>query len=234
MLLVQTSNLIASVTFAGMGKRLFVSNRNESPRMFENDFLDFFSRIHFSSVPILFVPISSYFFYRSFVQFDVNLFLVIGLFFGGYAFWTLMEYCIHRFFFHMEFTSPLGKKIHYIAHGIHHDYPNDSMRLVMPPAINLTLAVLFYWLFFLVFQNKGLTAGFFSGFTFGYMVYDLMHFASHFFNFKWGWFQRIKRSHLLHHYREPNSGFGLSTVFWDRVFGTTHPDSARVEVPNSN
>ena len=216
-----------------MGKRLFVSNRNESPPMFENKFLDFFSRIHYSSVPILFVPISSYFFYRALVEFELSIGLVIGLAFGGYAFWTLMEYCIHRFFFHLEFTSSLGKKIHHIAHGIHHDFPNDSMRLVMPPAINLTLAVLFYWLFFLVFRDQGLTAGFFSGFTFGYMVYDLMHYASHFHNFKWGWFQRIKRSHLLHHYREPNSGFGLSTVFWDRVFGTTHPDSARVEIPKS-
>lgn len=201
--------------------------------MFENKFLDFFSRIHFSSVPILFVPITGYFIYRSAIEFEVNLLLLAGLLVGGYLFWTLMEYCIHRFFFHKEFTTQLGKKIHYIAHGIHHDYPNDSMRLVMPPAINLSLAVLFYWMFYAVFQDKGLTAGFFAGFVFGYMVYDLMHFASHFYNFKNAWFQRVKRSHLLHHYREPNSGYGLSTILWDRVFGTTHPDSARVEVPSS-
>jgi len=215
------------------GKRLFVSARNESPKMFENKFLDFFSRIHFLSVPILFVPITGYFLYRAAFEFEVNLLLIAGLFFSGYMFWTLMEYCIHRFFFHKEFTTPLGKKIHYIAHGIHHDFPNDSMRLVMPPAINLSLAFIFYWAFYGVFQNSGLTAGFFAGFVFGYMVYDLMHYASHFYNFKNAWFQRVKRSHLLHHYREPNSGYGLSTIFWDRVFGTTHPDSARVELPNS-
>ncbi|MCF8463979.1 MAG: sterol desaturase family protein [Flavobacteriales bacterium] len=204
-------------------KRLFVSNRNESPKMFENKFLDFFSRIHFTSVPILFVPITGYFIYRSAFEFGVSWPIVAALAFSGYAFWTLMEYCIHRFFFHKEFTTPIGKKIHYIAHGLHHDYPNDSLRLVMPPAINLTLAVLFYWAFYVVIMDKGLTAGFFAGFTFGYMIYDLMHFATHFFNFKNMWFQRIKRSHLLHHYREPNSGFGLSTIFWDRVFGTMHP-----------
>lgn len=201
--------------------------------MFENKFLDFFSRIHFSSVPILFVPITGYFVYKSAIMFSVNWLVVAGLFFAGYAFWTLMEYCIHRFFFHKEFTTTLGKKIHYIAHGIHHDYPNDSLRLVMPPAINLSLAVLFYWCFYAVIQDKGLTAGYFAGFVFGYMVYDLMHFASHFFNFKNAWFQRVKRSHLLHHYRNPNSGYGLSTIFWDRVFGTTHPADARVEVPSS-
>lgn len=161
--------------------------------------------------------------YRAVADFGVNWMAAVGLFFGGYFFWTLMEYCIHRFVFHHEFTSPLGKRIHYIAHGIHHDYPNDSLRLVMPPAINLSLATIFYWLFYAAIADKGMTAAFFSGFTFGYMVYDLMHFASHFFNFKWKWFQLIKRSHLLHHYREPNSGFGLSTVFWDRVFRTMHP-----------
>jgi dihydroceramide fatty acyl 2-hydroxylase len=215
------------------GKRLFVSTRNESPKMFENKFLDFFSRIHFTSVPILFVPITGYFIYRSAFMFGVEWPLLVALIFGGYAFWTLIEYCIHRYFFHKEFTTPLGKKIHYIAHGIHHDFPNDSMRLVMPPVINLSLAFIFYWVFYAVFQNSGLTAGFFAGFVLGYMVYDLMHFASHFYNFKNAWFQRVKRSHLLHHYRQPHSGYGLSTIFWDRVFGTTHPDSARVEVPKS-
>lgn len=201
--------------------------------MFENKFLDFFSRIHFSSVPILFVPITGYFVYKSAIMFSVNWLVVAGLFFAGYAFWTLMEYCIHRIVFHHVYTTTLGKKFHYIAHGIHHDYPNDSLRLVMPPAINLTLAVIFYWSFYAVIQDKGLTAGFFAGFVFGYMVYDLMHYASHFYNFKNKWFQRVKRSHLLHHYRQPNSGYGLSTVFWDRVFGTMHPADARVEVPSS-
>jgi sterol desaturase/sphingolipid hydroxylase (fatty acid hydroxylase superfamily) len=205
------------------GKRLFVSNRNESPKMFENKFLDFFSRVHVLSVPILFVPITSYFIYRSAVDFEIGWAIVLGLFVAGFSFWTLMEYCIHRFFFHKKFTTSLGKKIYHIAHGVHHDFPNDSLRLVMPPVINLSLATLFYWSFYVLIQNKGITAGFFAGFTFGYMVYDLMHFASHFYNFKNGWFQRIKRSHLLHHYREPNSGFGLSTIFWDRVFGTLHP-----------
>ncbi len=190
--------------------------------MFKSNFLDFFSRIHFTSVPILFVPITGYFIYRSAFEFGVSLPIVGALAFGGYGFWTLIEYLIHRFFFHKEFTTSLGKKIHYIAHGVHHDFPNDSLRLVMPPAINIALAVVFYWIFYAVIMDKGLTAGFFAGFTFGYMVYDLIHFASHFANFKNGWFQRVKRSHLLHHYREPNSGFGLSTIFWDRVFGTMH------------
>lgn len=215
-------------------KRLFVSARNESPKMFENPFLDFFSRIHFSSVPILFIPITCWFVYKAGWVYGTEWWALAGLFFAGYAFWTLMEYTIHRAFFHKEFTTPFGKKIHYIAHGIHHDFPNDSLRLVMPPAINLTLATLFYWSFYLVLPGPGITAAFFAGFVFGYMVYDLMHFASHFANFKIGWFQRIKRSHLLHHYRNPNSGYGLSTVFWDRVFGTMHPPEARVEVPSES
>jgi len=213
-----------------VNKRLFVSNRNESPKMFENPFLDFFSRTHFSTVPLLFIPITGYFLYRSIWVFNIDLLTVAGLFFGGYFVWTFMEYVIHRFLFHYEFTSAFGKRVHHIAHGIHHDYPNDSLRLVMPPAINLSLATIFYWLFYFLLPSQGITAAFFSGFTFGYMIYDLVHFSTHFFNFRMPWFQRIKRSHLLHHYREPNSGFGLSTVFWDRVFGTMHPVEAQATV----
>jgi len=120
-----------------------------------------------------------------------------------------------------------------MAHGIHHDFPNDAYRLVMPPAINLSLGTFFYILFYFIFPQQGIAEATFSGLTFGYMVYDLMHYASHYYNFKWKWFQGVKRSHLLHHYRNPGSGYGLSTVFWDRVFGTLHPPEARVKLPDT-
>ncbi len=212
-------------------KRLFVSARDESPKMFENPFLDFFSRTPFYTVPILFVPISSFFAYRSLVTFQVEWPVVLGLFLGGYAFWTLMEYFIHRAVFHYEPTSDIGKKFIHIAHGVHHDFPNDALRLVMPPVINLSLGLFFYIVFHILFPTAGSASGFFSGFTCGYLAYDLLHYSSHYYNFRWKWFQELKRSHLLHHYRSPNSGYGLSTVFWDRVFRTTHPPEAKVRLP---
>ena len=109
-----------------------------------------------------------------------------------------------------------------MAHGVHHDYPNDSLRLVMPPAVSLTLALIIYWTIFLFVRDYGLTAGLFSGFVTGYLIYDLMHFATHYSSYKAGWFQRIKKNHMLHHYKNGDRGYGLSNIFWDRVFGTLH------------
>ena len=65
---------------------------------------------------------------------------VAGLFLVGVLVWTLLEYIIHRYVFHYEPKSRLGKQFHFIVHGVHHDYPNDARRLVMPPSISLPLA----------------------------------------------------------------------------------------------
>lgn len=205
-----------------MAEKQFVHNKDESPKMFENAFLDFFSRVHVAVVPLIFVPFIGYFIYLSLFQYHLSMGLFTGLFVLGVVLWTFFEYWFHRLFFHMEPKSDLGKRIHFMAHGVHHDYPNDSLRLVMPPAVSLMLALIIYWTIFLCVQDYGLTAGLFSGFVTGYLIYDLMHFATHYSNYKGKWFQRIKKNHMLHHYKHHDSGFGLSSIFWDRVFGTLH------------
>ena len=60
---------------------------------------------------------------------------LIGLFVAGYFFWTLSEYWIHRVMFHFEPEEGFGARLHWIIHGVHHDHPNDPMRLVMPPSV---------------------------------------------------------------------------------------------------
>ena len=58
---------------------------------------------------------------------------------AGYALWTLFEYWLHRIVFHFEPEDGLGARMHWIIHGVHHDHPNDPMRLVMPPAVSIPL-----------------------------------------------------------------------------------------------
>ena len=191
--------------------------------MFENPFLDYFSRVHVSVVPLIFVPLISYFIYQALFVFVVSGLSFAGLFFIGLIIWTLFEYWLHRLVFHYKPTSKAGQRFHFMAHGVHHDYPNDSMRLVMPPAVSLALAVAIYWSMYAIIGEKGLTAAVYSGFVTGYLAYDLTHFATHYSNFKNKWFQEIKRSHMLHHYKDGTKGFGLSNVIWDHVFGTAFP-----------
>lgn len=86
----------------------------------------------------------------------------------------------------------------------------------MPPSASIPLAALFYYLFSLLFSQTNLFA-FFPGFLLGYLMYDMMHYAMHHYNFKSGIMKRVKQHHMLHHYQDPTRGFGVSTSLWDEV-----------------
>src|SRR2546421_350121 len=97
---------------------------------------------------------------------------------GGYIFWTLTEYWLHRVVFHFEPEKGIGARLHWIIHGVHHDYPNDPLRLVMPPSVSVPLAALFFGLFVLVVGTPD-AYPFTAGFLGGYLVYDMLHYHLH-------------------------------------------------------
>jgi len=201
-----------------MAERHYVSKKNETVRMFESDFIEFFSRVHPATPLLLYMPVIGYMLYLSLWQRKLSILAVGGLFLLGIVLWTLLEYLIHRYIFHYEPKSHLGKRLHYIVHGVHHDYPNDARRLVMPPSISVPLAVLFYILFLLIFGR--LAPGVFAGLVFGYVCYDMLHYATHHFPMKRGLWLWLKQYHLRHHYKDDDAGFGISSPLWDFVFGT--------------
>src|SRR5882762_11938577 len=134
-------------------KRFYISNKNESVPMFESKFMEFFSHVHPATPVILYVPVIVYFLYRAFAQGNMSILVIVGLFLLGVLMWTLLEYVVHRYVFHYEPKTRAGKMLHFIIHGVHHDYPNDASRLVLPPVISLPLAILFYLLFALSFRG---------------------------------------------------------------------------------
>ncbi len=197
----------------------YVSNKDETARMFENDVLEFLSRVHPSVPLILYVPLVSYFIYLSIVDYSLSISTIILMFMLGMITWSLTEYLLHRFIFHFEAKTEFGKKIHFIFHGVHHDYPSDSRRLVMPPSVSIPLAVLFYFIFKYTVGSISVFP-FFSGFIVGYLFYDLTHYAIHHFNMHSKFWLSIKNHHMLHHYQDSNKGFGVSSPFWDMIFST--------------
>ena len=97
---------------------------------------------------------------------------------AGYVVWTLTEYWLHRIVFHFEPDHGIGLRLHWIIHGVHHDHPNDPLRLVMPPSASIPLALLFVGLFHLLLPTAtawALVAGFLSG----YLGYDMTHYYVH-------------------------------------------------------
>lgn len=197
----------------------YVSNKDETIRMFKSDFFEAFSRVHFTVPLYIFLPIIFYFLYRSIWSFELKFLSIVSLMIIGLFVWTLTEYTLHRFVFHFQPKSQLGQRLHFIFHGVHHDYPSDTKRLVMPPSVSLPLATLFYFLFKTIL-GVSFVAPFVMGFLFGYLFYDISHYAIHHFNMHSKFWLAIKNHHMKHHYQDPAKGFGVSTPLWDIIIGT--------------
>jgi 4-hydroxysphinganine ceramide fatty acyl 2-hydroxylase len=196
----------------------YISNRNESVRMFRSDFMEFFSHVHPATPHIIYLPLMGWMFYFALAVRGFSLGLVAALFVCGVLIWSLTEYTMHRWVFHYEPKSALGKRLHFMLHGVHHDYPNDASRLVMPPAVSAPLAVIFYLLFVLLFGR--FAPGVFAGMLAGYLFYDTLHYATHHFPMKRGVWLWLKKYHLRHHYQDDEVGFGVTSPLWDNVFRT--------------
>ncbi|SMD14245.1 Fatty acid hydroxylase superfamily protein [Pedobacter nyackensis] len=185
--------------------------------MFKNPLFESLSKVPYYVPLIVYIPVICYFFWASirtngFLIFLAHLFL-------GLLIWTFTEYVLHRFVFHFYPSSEWGKRVHFIFHGVHHDYPNDAQRLVMPPSASIPLAAAFYFLFMWMLPVN-LLDGFFAGFILGYLFYDMTHYMLHHAQFKNGVWKRIKQHHMLHHYDDSTKGYGVTSALWDKIFGS--------------
>jgi len=193
--------------------------------MFKSDFLESLSKVHWSVPLIVWVPVIIYSSWLSLFSFDITSPNFVIYFIGGVFFWTFAEYFLHRFVFHWTPKGKLGERIHFIFHGVHHDYPNDAKRLVMPPSMGIPLAAFFYFLFELTFGRQKALA-FFPGFMVGYLIYDLTHYALHHVTFKSRFWKQLKQHHMTHHYTDSSKGFGVSSNFWDKIIGTDYSNKS--------
>jgi 4-hydroxysphinganine ceramide fatty acyl 2-hydroxylase len=208
--------------------KLYVSNKRETPRMFENGVMEFFSRTHWSIPLWFFVPIVLLLGALGVMRGSFSIAQHLGLLLAGLFIWTLTEYVLHRFVFHYEPRSDWGRRFHWMFHGVHHDYPSDPLRLVMVPGISLPLASLFFLLFYLVLGDPAVFP-FSAGFFIGYLFYDITHYAVHHFPIKGRVFGALREWHMRHHFQQPERGFGVSSPLWDYVFGTSmHRERSRV------
>ena len=198
-----------------------------SPRMFESDLLDKLSRVHPSVPVILFLPAILVLLGLGLARMGVL--PLIGLFAAGYAFWTLSEYWIHRGIFHWEPEGGWGAKMHWMIHGVHHDHPNDPLRLVMPPAASIPLASLFILAFVLVIGTPK-AFPFAGGFLAGYLIYDMIHYALHHHRPRTAFGRWLRELHMRHHFQDDTRGFGIAAPYWDFVF-RTNVDRAKRATP---
>ena len=192
--------------------------------MFESRWLDACSRVHPSVPVLLFAPAIAILMTLGIERLGAVSAVAWAL--GGYVFWTLTEYWMHRIVFHFEPEDGIGARLHCIIHGVHHDHPNDRMRLVMPPSVSVPLAIGFYLLFLLVLGGT-VAPAFGAGFLVGYLIYDMTHYHVHHHTPRTRTGRRLREAHMRHHFQDDTRGFGVSAPWWDHVFGTAPKRAAR-------
>jgi dihydroceramide fatty acyl 2-hydroxylase len=188
-----------------------------SPPMFESRLLDRFTRVHPAVPPLLFGPVITYMLVDGIER--VGGYNAIGLIAGGYLFWTLFEYWLHRLVFHFEPEKGIGARLHWMIHGVHHDHPNDPLRLVMPPSVSVPLGALVLWGFWAVMGYDAMLV-FGGAFLSGYLAYDMLHYHVHHHTPRTALGRRLRELHMRHHFQDDERGFGISAPYWDTVFGT--------------
>ena len=187
--------------------------------MFDNRLLETLSRVHPAVPPLLYLPVVTICLAVAIGGKDLGVGAVVGVFFVGLAFWSLAEYLLHRFVFHFEPDSRWGRRLHFIIHGVHHDYPHDPMRLVMPPSVSVPLAILVF-LGFRALLGDAWSLPFFAGFLVGYLIYDMTHYHLHHHRSTHRLSLALRRYHYRHHFQQSSRGYGVTSPVWDRVFRT--------------
>jgi sterol desaturase/sphingolipid hydroxylase (fatty acid hydroxylase superfamily) len=188
-----------------------------SPPLFKSEFLNFFSRVHPAVPAIIFMPVIVAVEWLG-ANRGYGVLQLVLLSLGGVGIWTLTEYWLHRLVFHWEPDNAFGRRMHFVIHGIHHDHPNDKMRLVMPPSVSIPLAALFLGAFWLIFGEAAFPL--FGGFILGYLAYDYTHYYVHHFVPKSDLGKKLREQHMRHHFQDHRFGYGVSSPLWDVVFQT--------------
>ena len=186
--------------------------------LFQNPVLERLTRTHIAIPVGIFLVIATGLLWYGFAHGFLNLLSAIGLFVFGWLIFSLIEYLAHRYVFHMETDTPLKENIQYKFHGVHHDFPKDKDRLAMPPIVSLLLASGFFFLFKLVFGTW--VFGIVAGLLFGYALYLAVHYIVHAYPPPKNFLKALWVNHSIHHYKDHERAFGVSTPLWDYVLGT--------------
>jgi sterol desaturase/sphingolipid hydroxylase (fatty acid hydroxylase superfamily) len=194
-----------------------IHNKGQA-QLFKSNYLEYLTKTHPLVIWGMYLPVLILLPYYAYATVGFGLLKTISLYLLGIFVWTLTEYLLHRFIFHYHPHTESGKRLNYVLHGNHHEYPRDKERLFMPPVPSLIIASGFFCLFYLL-MNKWVFA-FFPGFILGYLIYGTMHYAIHAWNPPFKWMKGLWRNHHLHHYKHNDMGFGVSSTLWDHIFGT--------------
>ncbi|WP_276498655.1 sterol desaturase family protein [Pontibacter litorisediminis] len=193
-------------------------NHKGSAQLFKNPILEKMTRTHIAIPISIFLAIAIGLIYYGITYGFINIIEAIGFFFLGWFIFTLIEYLAHRYVFHMDTDTPLKARLQYLFHGNHHEYPKDKKRLAMPPVVSILYSSAFFFIFKVIFGT--FVFGVVAGVLFGYAMYLLVHYVVHAYPPPKNFLKQLWINHSIHHYKDPEAAFGVSSPLWDYILGT--------------
>jgi sterol desaturase/sphingolipid hydroxylase (fatty acid hydroxylase superfamily) len=187
-------------------------------RLFKNPVLEKLSRTHISIPVSIFILYSSGLLYWSITHTALSAIVSAGMFFLGLLLFTWVEYMVHRYFFHLKAYNEVRAKLQYTIHGVHHEFPKDKDRLAMPPLLSVTIATILLLILKVILGD--LVFSFLPGFLVGYAAYLSVHYMVHVYPPPKNFFKALWINHGMHHYKDGEYIFGVSSPLWDYVYGT--------------
>lgn len=196
-----------------------VKPQNRGTRqLFSNPILEKLSRTH-TSVPLtIFFSYAGGLLYWNIKNTDLSAITTVSLFLAGLISFTWVEYMVHRHVFHLKPYTQLRAKLQYTMHGVHHEFPKDKDRLAMPPLLSITISTILLLLFKVLMGD--FVFAFLPGFLVGYALYLSVHYMVHAYAPPKNFFKALWVNHSVHHYKDGEVVFGVSSPLWDYVYGT--------------
>jgi len=189
-----------------------------APRVFGDSFLERLTFAHPRSIFPVYLPGGIALLWLG-ARWGLSIAASVALYGAGLGLWSLLEYVIHRFSFHLTPRTRLQVAFGYLVHGVHHAFPDDARRWVMPLVVTIPAGAVIFGSLWLILGRLAMPV--FAGVMHGYLTYDTLHYAIHRGLMPTRIGAYLRRHHLQHHYAVPERNFGVSSPLWDFVFRTT-------------
>jgi sterol desaturase/sphingolipid hydroxylase (fatty acid hydroxylase superfamily) len=143
-------------------------------------------------------------------------------FLTGLLAWTLIEYGLHRFVFHIRLPvrNPWMRTLLSASHLEHHAAPRDRSKVLVQSVYGLTVSAMVFGILYLVTRSLFTSTGVIAGIWTGFLYYEAVHYRVHFSLSGNGLIARQRKAHFHHHFTNNKQNFGVTSPLWDLVFGT--------------
>lgn len=147
-------------------------------------------------------------------------------FLAGVTLWPALEYALHSGLGHHFLRGKTAFSREHLRHHAEKDFFAPTWKKIAAaiPVFGVLLALL------TLLSSLEKAAALTLGFALMYATYEVIHRRAHTHGPSGPYSRWVRRNHFSHHFQNPRKNHGVTTPFFDYLFGT-HVDPGKVLVP---